>query len=289
MDTIKNDYSSTREFLNKVANSAILFQDPFTELTRKQQGILLVASIASILLSLAIVNTTEWELGGAKLIIQRPDLIVKIGGLVCAYLLVVYIINAYQNILSYQYRILPAQTEMYIVAIENMETILDKRAKADPIMSKMAELGDHRRKLGREWQALIKDYESKRAKIDKEMNEFKSQMEEAGHSYSEIHNMPKYLELQEARRQIDLQKEIDEKPYEETILDRDHDWDGMSQLEAELKVLTKNEEIDSQSKALKKLFQEYNWLSKIRTVLEIVFPTGVAIYAIWLALLANLF
>ena len=112
--------------------------------TRKRGVTLIIASLATILVSEGIANISEGSLGGIKFTPSKLPALVAVAGLVCLYLLLLYLIDAYRDWRANRYILLPAMEELDDLSEETNEFLKNKRSSMRSKNDELQELFQRR-------------------------------------------------------------------------------------------------------------------------------------------------
>lgn len=239
-----------------------IFQDPIGELTRKRQNYLLLASVAAILLSLTVIKPIEGDFSILKVTISNPDVITLLAGCITTYFVVVYGIGVFQDMAIYRYKQMKQWTLLNELSVQAVQVFLNV------VRDDSYELAE---------KAVKEKYAARLEQLRAELEEFHRNTETRANE-----NQPNVSYLEKLKRRLELSQKLQER------VQQFQEQSGKL-IDEQTKELT--EIADRKSMALgiqrerieqvRKVWREYNRLSKARLVVEILFPFCLAIVAIW--------
>lgn len=251
-----------------------VFKEFLGELSRKRQASLLASAAITILLTFAIVEPVESQFAGIKFKFSNVEIIPIIAAIFCAYFMVTYLISALQDWQLEKYRTMPARTsiEKYIdqvmVVFQEREATLSQ--KADEIRERRDVLSKARNEI-----------EAKKEEIDETLAALRKRHDAALERAKKKGTSPAKLE---ALRKKQLLKQ----------------WETMFLIvnvpglpNAIIKTRRGNktgkdddpedavyEYANERFKELEKAIYRYVYFRNINVVIEIIFPSLLALFAI---------
>jgi hypothetical protein len=252
---------------------SMYFSETLSELSRKRQNILLICSIVTILVAFAIITPLEGEFGGVKYQFSNITIFKKLAATVTTYFFVVYMISVLRDIRLNYYQNLPAQLEMRQLMDKMKQANLDRRERIERF----------KEEFDKRMSVRIEEQEDLRKLFDKVQYEYSRQRSELLNLKYDNYQMVNNETHDLLQSEIDMvsQKSFDEiKVFDELgkeMLEKDGVNDLNKLMRAEAYDFSLNKKFNSilEIQKIKKL---HNFLS---TFVEIVFPLGLAIYAIY--------
>ncbi len=239
------------DFSNRLAVAgADIFEDPMSDVTRSRQNSLLMTSFLTILVSLAIITPTNGSVVGINFALNSN--IGFVLAVVTLYFLIVYLLSVYQDFKKYYYK--------QLLSWSALDDLYHKSVGTIPQILNSPEFDQKKSIISQKYVAKIN-----------ELNE------RAGQFYENIDH-----------------KQLLKKGFLERILNESNYHEELSNKIAEKWTNELYKLLDQQQKDVEKQFErikelltipkEYSRLSKIRLAIEIIFPVGLSLIAMWLSL-----
>ncbi|KRE97788.1 hypothetical protein ASG87_14770 [Frateuria sp. Soil773] len=228
---------------------------PFSsEATRKAGRQLVLLSALTILLSGGLVTFGEGTFAGLKFAPSKMVAVVTLAGLACAYFAILYVLDLYRDYQAARYQRMPALVDYQRLKDEALAQYNAKMEKADF--------------LATETQRLLRERTEKRIQLglDAPLPHYPSL---SGGAIDDI-------EAQLAVREADSRQR-------QRAMDEFSDYcrnDGLDSLQQEQIGLAVDRSITARFEALLSLMRTTARLDRFRLVTEVVFPMGLALFAI---------
>lgn len=250
--SLTSERENIKSFLSELSIiGSLLLRDPLSELTRKRQNNLLITSVLAILFSLALVSVIEVSLPSVKVIPTNSAIIRYVAGGITAYFLVIYLISVVQDLKIHKYITLSGYASLVSLYDTLARELSEKKGMLDELSEELEKQVGQRKKLADETTALLRELLSKH---ESDLNKEEQRIRE--------------IKVQEYRANEEVFKNIDQ-------------YDNVRELLTEIERIGDN--MGNKIEALDTLTKEHQRLSHLRIGIEVVAPSILGIFTIWLA------
>lgn len=247
------------ELLSGYGKSA--FKELMSDLSRKRQTNLLATALITILLSFSIVGIVETEFFGLKFTFSDIKIIPAVTGAVCIYFLSIYLVGVFQDWQHASFSTLPSRINIQNLSNRISLARLERAGKSASFAKEISEKME---------QTL-----QERSEIYKELDELKNRQRiEADEANEKYPNMPGFGEMLLFPKQ-----EAEQRPIYEKLAKFDKDNSLLSVAEKTKRHL-RDTSLEGKANLLDEVMRKYETLNIINVIIQIVFPSLLAIFAI---------
>lgn len=237
------------------------FRELISDLSRQRQTNLLVSALITILLSFSIVGIVETEFFGLKFAFTDPDIIPMVTGAICFYFLLTYLVGVFQDWQHTRFSTLPTQINILNLSNKISFAQLERINKRISFTKKIPE--------------TMVQIHQERSEIFKEIGELeKRQQAEADEENKKYPNMPGFGKMLLTRKH-----QIEREPLYEKLKNFSKD-NNLLHLTEKTKRDMLDTTLENKANLLADARRKYETLNTINVVIQIVFPSMLAIFAI---------
>jgi hypothetical protein len=247
------------ELLSEYGKST--FRELISDLSRQRQTNLLVSALITILLTFSIVGNVETEFFGLKFVFTNPNIIPIVTGAICFYFLLTYLVGVYQDWQHTRFSTLP--TKINILNLSNKISL----AQLERINKRVSFVKNIDETMAQTLQ--------ERSEIFKEINELEErQRAEADEENKKYPNAPGF-----GRMLLTRKHELERKPLYEKLVNFSKD-NNLLRVAEKTKRDIHDTSLEGKANLLGDARRKYQTLNTINVIIQIVFPSMLAIFAI---------
>jgi len=247
------------ELVSEYGKSA--FVELISNVSRQRQTNLLISAVITILLSFSIVGNVETEFFGLKFTFIDIKIIPGVTGAVCLYFLSTYLVGVFQDWQQTRFSTLPIRINILNLSNKISLARLERANKSAALMKEISE------NMEQTLQA--------RSEIFKEINELeKRQQAEVEEAKKNNPNSPGFSASLLIRKH-----ELERRPLYEKLKNFSKEND-LQLVAKKTKSHLRNTSLEGKSRLLDEALSKYQILSNINVIIQIIFPSLLAVFAI---------
>ena len=163
---MSNNKNFETEYFNIVSSfGKEAFGEILGDNTQKRQSALILSSIVTILVSLALITPVDGSAGGVNFLFTRPELLPVISGVICLYYLMIYAVNVERDLRFAEYKRLPVDIDMALLETSLEIESLKTQKRIGELQVELSELLDVKVGIDEVYKNRRKDISSEITKI----------------------------------------------------------------------------------------------------------------------------